>query len=60
MTRKHPLRERIEQRLEEDRYVLPKKKKKKRGFDFHIIIILSVLISLGLIIFRIIQFFFNK
>ncbi|HFI0354158.1 hypothetical protein HO542_02530 [Streptococcus suis] len=59
MSREHPLKERIEQRLEDERYVLPEKKKKKRGFDFHIIITLSVLISLGLIIFRIIQFFFK-
>ncbi|HFI0467930.1 TPA: hypothetical protein ACGOYW_001342 [Streptococcus suis] len=59
MTREHPLKERIEQRLEEERYVLPKKKKKKRGFDFHIIIILSVLISLGLIVIHIIRFFFK-
>ncbi|HEM3726060.1 TPA: hypothetical protein ACGORU_000813 [Streptococcus suis] len=59
MTREHPLKERIEQRLEEERYVLPEKQKKKRGFDFHIIIILSVLISLGLMIVQIIQFFFK-
>lgn len=34
MTRKHPLRERIEQRLEEERYVLPKKRKKREALIF--------------------------
>lgn len=59
MKHEHPLKESIDQRLEEERYVIPKKKKVKKRFDFQLIVIISILISLGLVILQIIQFFLN-
>ncbi|CYU82518.1 TPA: hypothetical protein TZW69_001300 [Streptococcus suis] len=57
MGHEHPLKESIEQRLEEERYVIPKKKKEKKRFNFQLIVTISILISLGLIILQILQFF---
>ncbi|HEL2056038.1 hypothetical protein HO539_07290 [Streptococcus suis] len=57
MKNEHPLKARIEQRIAEERYVIPKERKRSQ-FNFNIIIIISVLISLGLIIYQIIQYFF--
>lgn len=59
MKHEHPLKESIEQRLEEERYVIPKKRKEKKRFNFQLIVTISILISLGLIILQIIQFFFK-
>lgn len=59
MEHEHPLKERIAQRIEDERYVIPKEEKKKRRLDFQLIVILSILISLGLVILQIIQFFFR-
>ncbi|ASW51581.2 TPA: hypothetical protein TXT45_001824 [Streptococcus suis] len=57
MKHEHPLKESIEQRLEEERYVIPKKNKEKKRFNFQLIVTISILISLGLIILQILQFF---
>ncbi|HFU4025754.1 TPA: hypothetical protein ACGO0F_001470 [Streptococcus suis] len=57
MKHEHPLKESIEQRLEEERYVLPKEKKKKKMFDFQLVVIFSILLGLLLIILQILQFF---
>ncbi|HFI0427032.1 TPA: hypothetical protein ACGOW3_001343 [Streptococcus suis] len=57
MGHEHPLKESIEQRLEEERYVIPKKKKEKKRFNFQLIVTISIFISLGLIILQILQFF---
>ncbi|HEM3702971.1 TPA: hypothetical protein U1D11_001491 [Streptococcus suis] len=59
MKNEHPLKERIEQRIAEERYVIPEERKRRR-LDFNIIIIISVLISLGLVVFQIIQYFFTN
>ncbi|HEL2383839.1 TPA: hypothetical protein U0431_001554 [Streptococcus suis] len=59
MEHEHPLKERIAQRIEDERYVIPKEEKKKQRLDFQLIVILSILISLGLVILQIIQFFFR-
>ncbi|HFI0791876.1 TPA: hypothetical protein ACGO62_001928 [Streptococcus suis] len=59
MEHEHPLKERIAQRMEDERYVLPKKEEKKRRLDFQLIVIISVLISLGLLLLQIMQFFFQ-
>ncbi|MBL1126391.1 hypothetical protein F9856_09670 [Streptococcus suis] len=59
MKHEHPLKESIEQRLEEERYVIPKKRKEKKRFNFQLIVTISILISLGLIVLQIIQFFFK-
>ncbi|MBY5025575.1 hypothetical protein [Streptococcus suis] len=59
MGHEHPLKESIEQRIEEERYVIPKKKKEKERFNFQLIVTISILISLGLIILQILQFFFK-
>ncbi|CYV01502.1 TPA: hypothetical protein U1344_000679 [Streptococcus suis] len=59
MKHEHPLKESIDQRLEEERYVIPKKRKEKKRFNFQLIVTISILISLGLIVLQIIQFFFK-
>ncbi len=59
MEHEHPLKERIAKRIEDERYVIPKEEKKKQRLDFQLIVILSILISLGLVILQIIQFFFR-
>lgn len=57
MKEENPLKDSIDKRMEEERYQFPKKKKEKKQFNMQIIVLISVLISLGLIILRLIQFF---
>lgn len=57
MKREHPLKQSIEKRIEEERYVIPKERKRKQGFSLRWIVVLSVLISLLLILIRLFQFF---
>lgn len=57
MKEENPLKDSIDKRMEEERYQFPKEKKEKKQFNMQIIVLISVLISLGLIILRLIQFF---
>lgn len=57
MKKENPLKDSINKRMEEERYQFPKEKKEKKQFNMQIIVLISVLISLGLIILRLIQFF---
>ncbi|MGT2711346.1 hypothetical protein [Streptococcus oriscaviae] len=57
MKEENPLKDSINKRMEEERYQFPKEKKEKKQFNMQIIVLISVLISLGLIILRLIQFF---
>lgn len=47
----------IDKRLEEERYVFPKEKKKRRTFNLQLIIILSIMIGLLFSILRLIPYF---
>lgn len=47
----------IDKRLQEERYVQPKEKKKRKKFNIQFIIILSILIGLFFSVLRLIPYF---
>ncbi|MDY4762388.1 hypothetical protein [Streptococcus thoraltensis] len=59
MTKKNPLQESITKRLSDERYTPPKEEKKKKTFDFQLIIILTILGGLITSIVSLIKYFFN-
>lgn len=57
MSHKTLLEQSIDKRLEEERYVIPKEKKKRRRFDLTWLIIVSICISLLISIWKLIAYF---
>ncbi|HGI2674003.1 TPA: hypothetical protein ACJR4H_001047 [Streptococcus agalactiae] len=57
MKKKNLLQERINKRLSEERYQIPKEKREKKRFDMQLILIISILIGLIMSIIGIIRFF---
>lgn len=57
MTKDNLLQASINKRLEEERYVQPKEKKKRKTFNLQFIIILSILIGLFFSVLRLIPYF---
>lgn len=57
MTRDSLLKASIDKRLQEERYVQPKEKKKRKKFNIQFIIILSILIGLFFSVLRLIPYF---
>lgn len=57
MSHKTLLEQSIDKRLEEERYVIPKEKKKGKTFNLQAIMIASILIGLIFSIIRLIPYF---
>lgn len=57
MTKDSLLKASIDKRLQEERYVQPKEKKKRKKFNIQFIIILSILIGLFFSVLRLIPYF---
>lgn len=57
MTKDSLLKASIDKRLQEERYVQPREKKKRKKFNIQFIIILSILIGLFFSVLRLIPYF---
>lgn len=57
MSKESLLQASIEKRLEEERYVFPKEKRKRKTFNIQLIIVMSVLIGLIFSVLRLIPYF---
>lgn len=49
----------IDKRLEEERYVFPKERKKRKVFNLQFIIIFSILVGLFFSVLRLLPYFLN-
>lgn len=57
MKEENPLQSSIDKRLSEERYRIPREKKKRKSFNFRWVMIISIILGLLFTLFNILSYF---